>query len=104
MHARVKAIFAILFLSSIIFGFAAAADRLLAPEQFETTVYPRTFQNGKIIYGIPYSGGDMGSCNVNPRSEFIYPPRSRVLVSKTKIFGSCILSSLPEGWAPPEYD
>lgn len=85
-------------------GFVVVADGFIPPMQYGEKVLPRTFQHGRVVYGIPYSGGDMGSCAVEPGSEDVYPLGSGVLIFRTRIFGRCSLSVLPESWAPAKFD
>jgi hypothetical protein len=85
-------------------GFVVVADGLIPPVQYGEKVLPRTFQHGRVVYGIPYSGGDMGSCKVTPGSEAVYPLGSGVLISRTRIFGRCTLSVLPGNWTPAKFD
>jgi hypothetical protein len=49
-------------------GFVVVADGLIPPVHYGEKVLPRTFQYDRVVYGIPYSGGDMGSCYAGPGS------------------------------------
>jgi hypothetical protein len=77
-------------------------DSTLLPDEYSVEgVRPETFKDGKIVFFIPYSGGDQGSCKVDSGAPSIYPLGSKVLVSQSRILGKCVLSPLPDGWKTP---
>ncbi|MDO7926262.1 hypothetical protein Q6A51_05685 [Pseudomonas sp. KFB-139] len=77
-------------------------DALLPPDEYSVeNVVPRTFQDGKVVFLIPYSGGDIGTCEVSSDAPSTYPLGSKILVSKSQVLGRCILTPLPDGWKEP---
>jgi hypothetical protein len=80
-------------------GFAIGADILLPPAEFAVEkVHPGTFQEDRIFYGVPYTGGGMDSCKVTSGSKSRFGPGSAVLITRSRILGRCSLSLLPENW------
>ena len=81
------------------------ADGFIPPYEYDVQkVTDRTFRDGRVIYLIAYSGGDIGSCRIPPEAEKIYPLGSSLLIHKTRILGKCTVAPLPEGWTLPAFD
>jgi hypothetical protein len=84
---------------AVLIGFAIGADILLPPAEFAVEkVNPGTFQEDRIFYGVPYTGGGMDSCKVTSGSKSRFGPGSAVLITRSRILGRCSLSPLPEHW------
>jgi hypothetical protein len=85
-------------------GLIVVADFLLPPAQFGVKkVFPGTFKDGRIFYAVPYSGGEIDSCEVAPGSVADYELGSAVLIIRTRILGRCSLSPMPKNWEPPKF-
>lgn len=85
----------------MLIGFAIGADILLPPEEFSVEkVHRGTFQEDTIFYIVPDTGGGMDSCKVTSESKSRFGVGSAVLITRSRIFGRCSLSILPENWGP----
>jgi hypothetical protein len=92
-------------LSVVLVCLAWVADARLPAAEFELrNVHAKSFEGDRVFYVVPYSGGELASCDVAPGSKVNYPLGSDILIIKTRVLGRCTLAPLPKNWVAPKFD